>query len=149
MTKSLIKGVDYVGVCVVYFCHDGKDQFVMAKRNSNTRDEHGRWDIGGGGVEFGDTIDQTVRKEILEEYCTDVLDYEFLGHRDVHRLHDGKPTHWITLDFKVHVDRDKVKNGEPHKFDEVAWFKFNQLPENIHSQLPNFLELYRTKLETF
>lgn len=49
MTANLVKGVDYIGVCVVYFCHDGKGEFVMAKRSSNARDEHGRWDIGGGG----------------------------------------------------------------------------------------------------
>ena len=149
MTKNLIKGVDHVGVCVVYFCHDGKGEFVMAKRNSNTRDEHGRWDIGGGGLEFGETIDQTIRKEIREEYCTDVLDYEFLGYRDVHRVHDEKPTHWIALDFKVRVDREKVRNGEPHMFDEIGWFKLDKLPENIHSQFPNFLELYRARLGTF
>ena len=149
MTDDLIKGVDHVGVCVVYFCHDGKGEFVMAKRNSNTRDEHGQWDIGGGGLEFGKTIDQTIRKEINEEYCTDVLDYEFLDYRDVHRVHDGKPTHWIALDFKVRVDREKVRNGEPDKFDEVVWFKLNKIPENIHSQVPNFFELYRAKLEIF
>jgi len=121
----------------------------MVKRNSNARDEHGGWDIGSGGLEFGETIDQTIRREVQEEYCTDVLDYEFLGYRDVHRVHDGKPTHWIALDFKVRIDREKVRNDEPHKFDEVAWFKIDKLPENIHSQPPNFFKLYRAKLETF
>lgn len=102
-----------------------------------------------GGLEFGETVDQTIRKEIQEEYCTDVLDYEFLGYRDVHRVHDGKPTHWIALDFKVRVDREKVSNGEPHKFDEIAWFRLDKLPENVHSQLLNFIRLYRAKLEVF
>ena len=149
MTKNLIKGVDHVGVCVVYFCHDGKGEFVMAKRNSNTRDEHGRWDIGGGGLEFGETIDQTIRKEIQEEYCTNVLNYEFLGYRDVHRVHDEKPTHWIALDFKVRIDREKVQIGEPHKFDEIRWFTLNKIPKNVHSQFPKFLELYKPLLEKF
>ena len=149
MTKNLIKGVDHVGVCVVYFCHDGKGEFVMAKRNSNTRDEHGRWDIGGGGLEFGETIDQTIRKEIQEEYCTNVFNYEFLGYRDVHRVHDGKPTHWIALDFKVRIDREKVQIGEPHKFDEIRWFTLNKIPKNVHSQFPKFLELYKPLVEKF
>ena len=149
MTKNLIKGVDHVGVCVVYFCHDGKGEFVMAKRNNNTRDEHGRWDIGGGGLEFGETIDQTIRQEIQEEYCTNVLNYEFLGYRDVHRVHDGKPTHWIALDFKVRIDREKVQIGAPHKFDEIRWFTLNKIPKNVHSQFPKFLELYKPLLEKF
>ena len=147
MAENIKKGVDCVGVCVVYFCHDGKGNFVMAKRNSNTRDEHGCWDIGGGGLEFGDTIESTIRKEIEEEYCTDVLNFEFLGYRDVHREHQEKPTHWIALDFKVRVDPVKVKNGEPHKFEEVKWFTFDTMPENVHSQFPNFLNLYRKKLK--
>src|SRR5688572_4530859 len=116
------KGVDYIGVCVVYFCHDGRGNFVMAKRNSNTRDDHDCWDIGGGGVEFGDSIEDRLRQEIKEEYCTEVLEHEFLGYRDVHRVHEGKPTHWIALDFKVLVDRAKVAIGEPDKFDDIGWF---------------------------
>ncbi len=103
MENTLKKGIDYVGVTVVYFCHDGNGRFVMAKRKNTTRDEFGRWDIGGGGLEFNDTVEGTLRKEIKEEYCADVLDYEFLGYRDVHREHEGKPTHWVALDFKVRI----------------------------------------------
>lgn len=118
----------------------------MAKRNNNTRDEHGRWDIGGGGVEFGDKVEDTVRKEIKEEYCVDVLKTEFLGFRDVHREHKGKKTHWIALDFKVLVDPAKAAVGEPNKFDEIGWFTLETIPDNIHSQFPKFLELYGSRL---
>ena len=141
------KGVDHIGVCVVYFCHDGNGEFVMAKRNSNSRDEHGCWDIGGGAIELGDTVEDTILREIREEYCTDVLNFEFLGYRDVHRIHDGKATHWIALDFKVQINRDKVKIGEPHKFDEIAWFDLENLPTKTHSQFPKFLELHYDKLK--
>jgi 8-oxo-dGTP diphosphatase len=141
------KGSDYIGNTVVYFCHDGKGSVLLGKRGKNSRDEQGRWDIGGGGIEFGDTVENTLKKEIREEYCTEVLDYEFLGYRDVHREHNGKPTHWIALDFKVLVDRKKVKNGEPHKFDAVEWFTLKTLPTPIHSQLPNFLKLYKEKIK--
>ncbi|MDO8470655.1 MAG: NUDIX domain-containing protein [bacterium] len=141
------KGVDHVGVTVVYFCHDGKGNFVMNKRGANCRDEQGRWDQGGGGLEFGDTIDETLRREINEEYCTDVLEYEFLGFRDIHReLENGTKTHWIALDFKVLVNRDKVQNGEPEKFDAVEWFTLSDLPSPLHSQTPYFLEKYKDRL---
>jgi len=65
----------------------------------------------------------------------------------VHREYNGTKTHWITLDFKVFVDRKKVKNGEPHKFDAVEWFTLNNIPDPIHSQLANFLEKYKDKLK--
>lgn len=140
------KGIDYIGVTVVYFCHDGKGNILLSKRGKNSRDEQGTWDPGGGGVEFGDTVENTLRKEIAEEYCTNVLDYEFLGYRDIQRKHNGKETHWIAIEFKVLVDREKVKNGEPHKFDAVEWFTLKNLPSPLHSQFPNFLEKYKDKL---
>ncbi len=138
--------MDHVGVTVVYLCHDGNGNFLLNKRSNNCRDEHGTWDCGGGRLEFGDTVENTLKKEIAEEYCTDVIKSEFLGFRDVHRNHNGEPTHWIALDFKVLVDRAKAKNGEPHKFDEIGWFKTDALPQPLHSQLPFFLEKYRDRI---
>jgi 8-oxo-dGTP pyrophosphatase MutT (NUDIX family) len=140
------RGEDYTGVAVVYFCHDGNGNFLLNKRGINCRDEHGTWDPGGGGIEFCDTVENSLKKEIKEEYCTDVINYEFLGFRDVHREHNGKKTHWIALDFKVLVDRNKVGNGEPHKFDAVEWFTLSNLPKPLHSQFPNFLAVYKSKL---
>lgn len=140
------RGEDFVGVSVVYFCHDGKGNILFNKRGKNCRDEHGTWDIGGGRLEFGDTVENTLRKEITEEYSTDVLEFEFLGYRDVHREQGGKKTHWIALDFKVLVNREMAKNGEPHKFDAVEWFTLQNLPTPLFSQLPTFLEKYKDKL---
>ncbi len=140
------KGIDFTGVTVVYFCHDGKGRFVMHKRGKGARDESGKWDIGGGGLELHDTVEQTLRKEIMEEFCADVLDFEFLGYRDVHRQHNGQPTHWIALDFKVLVNPEKVRNGEPHKFDEISWFTLDNCPREMHSQWPVFITNYKNKL---
>lgn len=140
------KGEDFTGISVIYFCHDGNGNFLLNKRSKNCRDEVGNWDCGGGGLEFNDTIENTLSKEIREEYCADILGYEFLGYRDVHRESEGKKTHWVALDFKVMVDRSKVKNGEPHKFNEIGWFKINNLPSPLHSQLPNAMKIYKDKL---
>lgn len=140
------KGIDCIGIGVVYFCHDGVGNVLLAQRSKNARDEIGRWDIGGGGVEFSENILDTVKKEIKEEYSTDAKDIEFLGFRDVHREQNGIQTHWVTLDFKVLVDRSIAKIGEPHKFDNFGWFTLDTLPSPLHSQLPTFLEKYKTKL---
>jgi 8-oxo-dGTP diphosphatase len=140
------QGIDYTGIAVVYFCHDGKGNVFMAQRNENARDEEGRWDIGGGAVEFGATLEETMRKEIKEEYCADVLAFEFLGYREVHRVHHGKPTHWIAFDFKVLIDRSQAALGEPHKFQACGWFTVADQPTHVHSQLPTFLEKYKDRL---
>jgi len=143
------QGIDYIGVCVVYFCHDGQGNFVMNKRGENCRDEVGKWDIGGGALELGEKYEDRLKQEIKEEFCADVLDYEFLGFRDMHRIHQGVKTHWLALDFKVLVDKEKVKNGEPHKFDEIAWFTLDNMPvdEESHSSMPLFFKKYEDKLK--
>ncbi len=141
------KGQDYTGITIVYLCHDGEGNVLLNKRSVNCRDEHGRWDCGGGGLEFGDTVDNTLKKEIFEEYRANIIDYEFLGYRDVHRENEGIKTHWLALDFKVKIDKETVANGEPHKFDAVEWFPLNSLPSPLHSQFPFLLEKYKDKLE--
>jgi 8-oxo-dGTP diphosphatase len=140
------KGIDFIGVGIVFYCHDGNGNVLMGKRNVNCKDEHGNWDIGGGGLEFGEHVIDALKREIFEEYCTEILDFEFLGYRDVHREFNGVKTHWVALDFKVLVDRRKVKNGEPNKIDEVRWVKHGEWPRPFHSQFPEFLENYKGKL---
>ena len=141
------KGFEYPGITITFFCHDGEGNYLLSKRSKNCRDEHGNWDPGGGGLEFGYTVVETLKKEIKEEYCTKVLDYEFLGYGDIHREHEGRKTHWIALIFKVLIDRKKVKNGEPHKFDELEWFKLDNLPTPLHSQFSKFVEQFKDKLK--
>jgi 8-oxo-dGTP diphosphatase len=140
------KGEDYIGVTVSFLCHDGKGNVLLSKRGPKARDEHGRWDCGGGGVEFGDTAEATLRKEIKEEYLTDVLDAVFLGYRDVFRELNGAKTHWLSLDYLARVDSASWGNGEPHKLDEVRWFPYRALPEPMHSQWPMFVEKYGNRL---
>jgi 8-oxo-dGTP diphosphatase len=141
------KGIDCIGVGVVFFCHDGKGNVLLSKRSKNCRDEHGKWDPGGGSIEIGEKVSDTLKREIKEEYRTDIIDSEFLGFRDVHRVDEkGNKTHWIALDFKVLVDRKKVKNGVPQKHSEIKWFEFNNLPKPLHSQFPFFLKKYKEKL---
>jgi ADP-ribose pyrophosphatase YjhB (NUDIX family) len=142
----MTKGIDFIGVAVVFACHDGNGNFLFSKRSKECRDEHGTWDPGGGGVEFGDTIEDTLRKEIKEEYCADVLDAEYLGFREVYREQDGVKSHWIAFDYKVLVDPSQVQNGEPHKMDELAWYRLDALPTPMHSQWDIFFDLHKEKL---
>ena len=138
------KGIDYIGVGVVFFCHDGKGNFILSKRTNKTRDEHGRWDPGGGGVNFGESVSSALKREIKEEYCTDILKAEFLGYRDVVRIDQEKrKTHWLAIDYKVLVDSKKVKIGEPKKTGEIGWFTFNNLPKPLHSQWSIFIKKYK------
>jgi 8-oxo-dGTP diphosphatase len=140
------KGFDHIGITVCYLCHDGHGNVLLNKRGAKARDENGKWDPGGGGLEFGDSVETTLKKEIKEEYCADVLDYQFMGYRDLFREINGKKSHWLTLDFIVHVNPDQVKNGEPHKFDEIGWFKLDAFPSPLHSGAPAFFEKNKKRI---
>lgn len=141
------KGVDFTGVSIVFHCHDGKGNFVMGKRSQNARDERGKWDQGGGALEFGEKIENALKREIKEEYGAKVLDYEFIGLMDVHRKdHNGNKTHWIALCHKVLVERESVRNASPKDHDEIGWFTLDKLPDPLHSQMPVFLKKYKGKL---
>ena len=140
------KGIDHVGVGVIFFCHDGKGNVLLAKRTEHCRDEHGRWDPGGGGLEFGEKLQDALHREIKEEYGTDIIKAEFLGFREAFRDHQGQKTHWISFDFKVHIDREKVINLESKKHEGLGWFRLDNLPKPMHSQWPSFLKLYGDRL---
>lgn len=141
------RGVDHPGVCVVFHCHDGQGNFVMGKRSKSTRDEQGKWDQGGGAVEFGEKAEDALRREIKEEYGAEVKNASFLGFMDVHRIDSQKnKTHWIALCYKVLVDKGQIKNAAPKDHDEIGWFTLSNLPEPLHSQMPEFIKMFRKYL---
>jgi len=142
----MIPGVDYPAITVVFFCHDGQGNYLLNLRSKNCRDEHGCWDFGGGLLELHETVDQLLHRELKEEYNVEPLSYEFLGNREMHRINQGKKTHWLALDYKVLIDPSKVHNNEPHKFDDLTWYRIDQLPEPLHSCLPEALTNYKNRL---
>jgi len=137
-------GTDYIGVTVSFFCHDGKGNLLLHKRSQNCRDERGTWDIGGGKLEFGETIEEGTRREIREEYGCDAEIQRQLPLMNVLRTnHDGKETHWIWIGHIVLVDPNQVVINEPESMDEIGWFRLHELPSPLHSNLePEIQENY-------
>src|SRR5579862_8107330 len=95
--SSLKAGLDYVAVGVSFYCHDGRGNFLMHKRSRNCRDEQGRWDFGGGKLEFGEQPEEAVLREVREEYCCAGRIQEILPPISRFREHDGRSTHWLSL----------------------------------------------------
>ncbi|MFH1631501.1 MAG: NUDIX domain-containing protein [bacterium] len=142
------RGVDYIGVCVVFFCHDGAGRVLLHRRSQTCRDERGRWDCGGGSMEHGEKIEDAVRREVMEEYCADPLDVKFVQATNVMRDNEGVPTHWIALLHAVHLNSDEVKIGEPDKIDELGWFHPEEFPDPPHSCLHPHFDLVRDHILT-
>lgn len=141
MAVDLKRGVDYIGVTVNFIIHDGKGRMLLQKRSQNCRDERGRWDIGGGALEFGERLEDAVKREIKEELCTEPLTVKFLSTYEALRDNDGIPTHWMAFVHAVQVNPKDVKIGEPHKIDEIGWFTTASLPKPLHSMFHLALKL--------
>ena len=129
------RGVDFIGVTVCFVVHDGKGNFLLQKRSQKCRDEQGKWDVGGGALEFGEEWDEAVKREVSEELGVEAIKVQFLKGYNAVRDNNGVPTHWIALVHAVQVDPSKVKINEPDKIDEIGWFKMDSLPEPLHSKM--------------
>jgi len=127
-------------VSCVFICHDGAGEILLARRSAGARDEPGTWDTGAGALEFGETFEAAVTREVKEEYATEPREITLLGVRNVVRAEP--PSHWVAVIFAVLVDRDAVAIGEPHKFDELGWFRLDALPAPLHSQLAETLAIF-------
>jgi 8-oxo-dGTP diphosphatase len=126
-------------VSCVFVCHDGAGRILLARRSAGARDEPGTWDCGAGAIEFGETFEQAVTREVTEEYGTPPQDITLRGVRNV--LRPDPPSHWIAVVFSVRLDPAAARIAEPHKFDDLAWFSRSALPSPLHSQLAATLAL--------
>lgn len=122
---------------------------MLSRRGKQARDEHGRWEPGGGGLKHGHAVEDNMRRELKEEYGVEPLAAEFMGYYDLFReTPDGQPTHWVALCFAVHVNPEEVQIGEPETIEEYAWFDLGELPDPLHSQFDRFMELHGDRLRS-
>jgi|SRR3989344_4019582 len=92
---------------------ESQGKFLLGKRNK--KNAHGLWVIPGGGVDYGETIQEAAIREIKEETNLDIEIVKFLTHKEViylpedyHRViffHLGKPKH---LNFKASDDLSEI-----------------------------------------
>ncbi len=137
------KGISFVGISTVFFCHDGNGKFLMSKRSKNTRDEQGKWEIPGGGLKWGSTAIDNVKREVKEELGANPKEISLMGYRDVFRTIDGAKTHWLMIDFCVLVDPKEVMRNELDNADEIGWFTLDEQPSPVHSQHKKLMKKYK------
>ena len=134
------QGVDYIGVTVCFYCHDGKGKLLLNKRSENCRDEKGRWDCGGGALKFAETWEEGVRREVEEEYTCQIKKLDIVAVNNVIRTHEGRQTHWIAIIYAAEVNPRDVTIGDKDKISEIGWFNLNKLPKPLHSMYLTHLQ---------
>ena len=96
------------------------NKFLLAERNKENR--NGYWVIPGGGVEFGETIQEAAIREIKEETNLDVEIIKFIGSYESINV----PGKYHSVIF-FHLARPKHTNIEAKK--DVSQAKFFSIEE--------------------
>ena len=123
----MVKGKDYIGVGVGAFVLNDKNELLLLKRNSGA--EKGTWSIPGGSVEFNETIEAAVIREIKEEVNLDIKVIKLLT--IVNHIIPTEKVHWVSVEFLCEIIGGELKNMEPLKHTDMRWFNISDFPENI------------------
>ncbi len=151
-TLRMHKGKSFVGISTAAAIFDQKGQIFLAQRSINTRDEHGTWDVCGGGLKWGVVVQDNMRREMAEEFAVESAEtLHFLGFREAFRTdHNSDKTHWVCLDHIIiltDAEAEKVCINEPENFDKSGWFDLNNLPSPLHSVItPELIGKLKQKL---
>ena len=112
----------YLGVDNIILNEEGK--ILLAKRSDVAKNFPGMWNLISGHVEWGETIEQALKREAMEEIGCEIEIVRFTGrYYDAHNRHPTK-----TIVCLPHIC--KIISGEPKPLDEtseIKWFS----PEEI------------------
>lgn len=122
-------GVDYIGVAVGAMIFDDQGRLFLSKRSQNVRNERGCWEMPGGKVEFGERLQEAVKREIKEEFGVEIEVIEQFPAAD-HILPEENQ-HWVPTTFRVKIIKGKPKIIEPDKCDGIGWFDLDNLPKPL------------------
>jgi 8-oxo-dGTP diphosphatase len=101
------------------------DQILLGKRSAHRASYPGAWDVPGGNSKEGETLEQTLARELEEELGVSPVEYRLLGvvRESKPEVH-GEGSHHIYLVTKWSgVPRNLSKD----EHSELAWVKLDEV----------------------
>jgi 8-oxo-dGTP diphosphatase len=106
----------------VFVLKDGK--FLMQQRQGSHG--AGTWSLPGGHLEFGESFEDTARREVKEEADIEITNVRFGAvTNDVFR---DENKHYVTIWVLSDWQSGEIKNREPEKCTAQAWHTLDDLP---------------------
>jgi 8-oxo-dGTP diphosphatase len=128
-------GSDYIGVGVGALIFNQEGKFLLTLRGPKAKNERGKWEIPGGAVDFGETFEQAIQREVFEELGIKIKVKELLQICD-HIIPDEQQ-HWVSPTYICEIIEGTPTIKEPEKCSEIGWFSLEEaqkLPLSIVTQ---------------
>jgi 8-oxo-dGTP diphosphatase len=123
-------GIDYIGVSVGFLIINDEGKVFLTKRSKHATNERGTWEIPGGKVNFGETLEDAARREAKEEYGIDIEIIKQFPAQN-HFIPEEKQ-HWVPTCFLCEMKQGHYPRiMEPEKCDDIGWFSFTNLPKTL------------------
>jgi mutator protein MutT len=101
------------------------DEILLGKRSAHRASFPGAWDVPGGNVKQGETLEQTLARELEEELGITPVDYRLLGVvREPRPEVYGEGTHHI---YVVTKWNGVPRNLSQDEHSELAWVKLDEV----------------------
>lgn len=120
----------FVAVKALLF-FDGK--FLLVKRSDNARGEHSYWEFPGGRLEFGETPEEALNRELKEETG---LSAKIIRPLQTWSFFRGDDTQIVGITFLCKADSDIVQLSSEH--DAFSWTTFDELDQ--YRMVPSVLD---------
>ncbi len=105
---------------------EGKREVLLIKRADSMWDD--LWSMPGGHIEYGETVEEALKRELKEELNLEVTNMKFLNYEEF--MHPKKPgVEFISLNFLVFAKKEIKYNDE---IKDARWFSLSELPKLKH-----------------
>lgn len=119
------KGKDYIGVGVGAVILNKQGKFFLSKRGSKAQNEPGTWEFPGGGIEFGETMADAIKREIKEEFGVKIKPLKPM--HPIDHLIPKEKQHWIAIPYIAKLVSGTPRIIEKDKCAEIGWFTLSEI----------------------
>jgi 8-oxo-dGTP diphosphatase len=136
------KGKDYISVACGAIIFNKEDKVLIGQRGSNARDDEGMWDFPGGQVEFGESCNEAIKREMKEEFGIQIEIIEIINFVEV--IESKK--HWVGPTYIAKLISGEAKPLEKDKFNDFKWVDITEIEKlNITTPCKQNIGAYKKK----
>lgn len=106
-----------------------QDQKILLCRLCDGQSHHGKWTLPGGGLEFGETIEEAMIREVLEETGLAVEPKSLAVTKSRVAEFDDKNLHLLQFLFEVEVVGGTLVNETDGTTDLAQWVPLSEINE--------------------